>query len=837
MHIGVLKGMPSRIGVIARRTRAVAPLFALICGCLLLISASQNPSNSLQGLLITEVYYDTPGTDAEEEWIELVNLSDSWIDLSGFKIGDEEERGGGEGMMMFPQGASVAPSEIIVIAQTASGFESLFGLMPDYEIQDSSAVVPDLRSYSWSTGDIRLANDGDEVLILDEMDRMIDIVTFGDSTFYDTDQFAGPAVRGVFRGQSIDRVPGHCDSNSAADWQPSQKPSPWQITSIGVCQHSAEVAPLAAIPIGHIQSEGKTSPYTNLLVSIEGIVTGVREDQNEQGAVFYSFFVQDLPGTDDGNPLTSDGIAIFTGIEKPPVSTGDVVSSQGAVTEYFGLTEIDDKNLSIAVRSRGNPLPEPVILNPPSERIRSQVYLEQYEGMLVALPSAVVVGPAHKGCGFEVVREDLGIDQINHSLNATQLGRVIHVLHPTDVDCREIPIVNSGDIVSDLVGPLSFEFEEFRLVYQDPDRLTVDAKTPSIDWQTPSITAGQVSIISFNMDDFFGVLERSEEPESVTYAIHDARMMKFVHLIGQLLDCPTIIGIQEVGDEQLLTGLAQSLEPACGFVYEISHVDSSDQRGIDVALMTDPRRIVVDEFTLQQACTDIHTGIEQGETSCPEGTHPLFSRPPLQAHLAIDEEFFTIFVNHFKSKRGGDVETAPIRANQAIHLSNLIVVSRTDQSNEPVIVLGDFNDYADSTAMEILTADAGMIDVLGLVSAARRYSYIFGGQRQLVDWILVSPDLAARISRADILHVNADYAENLKLDISPQFLPVRSSDHDIPLLILEPGDSISDTHYIGNLIVEFVETLLTEMGQVSTTEILRGCLTLFTELVRGILLS
>ncbi len=64
----------------------------------------------LQGtshLLISEVLYDTPGTDEDEEWIEIYNPTASTIDLSHYKVGDEEEQGKGEGMYQFPSGASI----------------------------------------------------------------------------------------------------------------------------------------------------------------------------------------------------------------------------------------------------------------------------------------------------------------------------------------------------------------------------------------------------------------------------------------------------------------------------------------------------------------------------------------------------------------------------------------------------------------------------------------------------------------------------------------------------------------------------------------------------------
>ena len=125
-----------------------------------------------KGLLLTEVYYDTPGTDGEEEWIEIANLGEFVIDLTNFKVGDEESSGGQEGMVRFPLGAFIEPGEVVVVAQTASGFQALFGRNPDYEINDTDLNVPDMISYVvWAGGELALANKGDELLLVDGQDK------------------------------------------------------------------------------------------------------------------------------------------------------------------------------------------------------------------------------------------------------------------------------------------------------------------------------------------------------------------------------------------------------------------------------------------------------------------------------------------------------------------------------------------------------------------------------------------------------------------------------------------------------------------------------------------
>ena len=120
------------------------------------------------------------------------------------------------------------------------------------------------------------------------------------------------------------------------------------------------------MPIGQIQGREMISPYLEKKVTFRGVVTGAIEDQNTRGTVYYTIFAQDLPGFEDGDHLSSDGIAIFLGRNKPLVATGDIINVTGKVTEYYGLTEIDDEGLWLTIESHNNPLPLSVELNPPA---------------------------------------------------------------------------------------------------------------------------------------------------------------------------------------------------------------------------------------------------------------------------------------------------------------------------------------------------------------------------------------------------------------------------------------------------------------------------------------
>ncbi|MGD2076967.1 MAG: hypothetical protein PVH18_01190, partial [Chloroflexota bacterium] len=106
------------------------------------------------------------------------------------------------------------------------------------------------------------------------------------------------------------------------------------------------------LPIGQIQGRDADATSLGQFVRFRAIVTGLLEDENLSGTRFYTVFVQDVPGAEDGDPLTSDGIAIFAGARRPELTIGDIALFSGTVTEFYGLTELDNQNLFFSVESR-----------------------------------------------------------------------------------------------------------------------------------------------------------------------------------------------------------------------------------------------------------------------------------------------------------------------------------------------------------------------------------------------------------------------------------------------------------------------------------------------------
>jgi glycerophosphoryl diester phosphodiesterase len=166
-----------------------------------------------------------------QEWVEIHNPTSEVVDLSGHKIGDAVYVDDYEGTYGFPPGFAIQPGQVQVIAVTAAEFRRDFpSRKPDFEILDTDPQVPDMLDYPGrGEGDWGLKNQGDEVLLLDSRDRVIDVVVYGQGRY--------PGVLphpGVAYGHSLERSPAWLDTDDcSADFRDWPYPNPGQLPSYG----------------------------------------------------------------------------------------------------------------------------------------------------------------------------------------------------------------------------------------------------------------------------------------------------------------------------------------------------------------------------------------------------------------------------------------------------------------------------------------------------------------------------------------------------------------------------------------------------------------------------
>lgn len=176
--------------------------------------------------LISEVLFNPSGGDESgREWIEVYNPTSLPVPIGGYKIGDAAVRGStGEGMYAFPDGAVLRPGQAIVIAQNAATFFADWGKKPDYELSDYDPTVPELSPYTaWAQGTINLANAGDEVVLLDKDDRIVDAIAWLSGNL----DGITPYPAAIPAGHTLQRWPPNLDTdNCAIDFRAQAIPSP-----------------------------------------------------------------------------------------------------------------------------------------------------------------------------------------------------------------------------------------------------------------------------------------------------------------------------------------------------------------------------------------------------------------------------------------------------------------------------------------------------------------------------------------------------------------------------------------------------------------------------------
>lgn len=179
------------MGIYGSLHRMALSLLVGVCSLVLLAMlahTSKGAPIASTTLLISEALYDGSQTSEGDEFVEIYNMTAGTIDLvaGDYKLGDEETSGQGEGMYRFPSGATIGPGAFVVIAKNADAFNTRFGFLPDYEfaVGGDNATVPNMVKYTtWTSGSFGLANEGDEVLLLDASDSCVDGMRYGNSTF------------------------------------------------------------------------------------------------------------------------------------------------------------------------------------------------------------------------------------------------------------------------------------------------------------------------------------------------------------------------------------------------------------------------------------------------------------------------------------------------------------------------------------------------------------------------------------------------------------------------------------------------------------------------------
>ncbi len=162
----------------------------------------------------------------------------------------------------------------------------------------------------------------------------------------------------------------------------------------------------------------------------------------------------------------------------------------------------------------------------------------------------------------------------------------------------------------------------------------------------------------------------------------------------------SIIGNAEVENEGVLKDLVN--EPLLkSRNYQIVHFDSPDERGIDVAMLYNPKY-----FTLiKKESLNVHL---MNSDSTERKT-----RDVLFVYGKYDGEDIFVFVNHWPSRRGGEEVSAPGRARAAGVCKAKIDSITAKNPDAKIVVMGDLNDDPVSPSVAVVLGAKGEKNMVG----------------------------------------------------------------------------------------------------------------------------
>ncbi|SBT48208.1 lamin tail domain-containing protein [Micromonospora auratinigra] len=142
---------------------------------------------------------------------------------------------------------------------------------------------------------------------------------------------------------------------------------------------------------------------SSTLYDVRGVITQKSLTRTSAGADQYGFYLQSRKGTEDGDPLSSDGIFVFTGsfttlIGGYAPTVGDEVVLRGRVSEYFNQTQLSSASL---VRKLDSGLDVDTAVQvddatPPADATGADLFWERHEGARMRVRSGSgVSAPRH----------------------------------------------------------------------------------------------------------------------------------------------------------------------------------------------------------------------------------------------------------------------------------------------------------------------------------------------------------------------------------------------------------------------------------------------------------
>jgi predicted extracellular nuclease len=536
---------------------------------------------------------------------------------------------------------------------------------------------------------------------------------------------------------------------------------------------SSQIFAQKAYEIYQIQGSGLESQYVGQSVTTQNnIVTIVLSN---------SFYIQTPDSRDDNNPETSNGIAVYTS-STPSVQSGDLVNVTGTIAEYYGLTEITSP--TVTEISHNNTLPTAILWdeNTPSPiRPQAENSMERFEGMLVEFYNGMTTSGTNLHGDFYAVAHQSGRTFREPGIDYPgQTGLPVWDANPevfeidTYSDESSAVKVKGGNLINYIKGVVRFSFDEFGIFPINLDvntDITIDAVSSA---SQDEYSVGSINLLAFNDD------------ESTTYTTRKKKISKYIR---EVLGSPDIIAVQEVQDAATLNGLITQISQDDPTVVYSQYLEDTDWAHNNVAFLY-KNRLTISGFDIVGESAEFYFGGQYYDT---------FDRAPLKLEATVNGFSFRLLNLHLRSRNdiddpslGGFVREK--RYQQSIWLSDYIQDFQNANPNSKIMVAGDLNQFEFTDGyVDVLGEMTGIPDPLGAMYEAsttvnptmvnlaykidktNRFSYVYEGNAQILDHIIVNQNFEPYISYIKYPHANSDYPEYYEDDVATAMW---ATDHD-----------------------------------------------------------
>jgi hypothetical protein len=429
-------------------------------------------------------------------------------------------------------------------------------------------------------------------------------------------------------------------------------------------------------------------------------------------------------------------------------------------------------------------------------------FYESLEGMILQVNGGAVVGPTKTFGEITLLPDDgawatgartprggilLGGYVDPNPERITVDDEILRDLAPAPRPAKAMPDMDVGAVLtSAVVGPLDYSFSNYKIQATTtpafvPSTITREVATAPLDQELATAT--------FNVENLAGTDPQSKYDELAAIIVDHLR-------------APDLLGIEEVQDNngtindgtvdasQAWTRLIAAIQAAGGPVYEYRQIDPVNNADggapggnirVGFLFRTDRGLSFVDRpgGDATTATTVVATPAGPQLSLSPgriDPNNPAYveTRKSLAGEFRFRGKKLFAVVVHFSSKTDDQPLFGPNqpptrfsegpRHGQAQTVNDFVDEIVAVDPDAYVVVLGDINDFQFSETVNIL--EGGVLTTfVDTLPANEQYSYVFEGNSQVLDQILGSDPVLARLVEYDVVHLNSEYA-------------VQASDHE-----------------------------------------------------------